>query len=192
MYLNTKPLDRSRAGRHFYGTENVFWAGFGPVGNTGKKSAWADYEQLLRAVFSCFQGQKNIAKFFWKYPSVRTEKLHKISLTKFFFWNFFDPQNMKKPFSNRAKIVYDCVLLYWRHLLARLLYNDFDCNHFKSTFWYGKPKKVLMLKFLSDINCILLHWRKSCTLVISHIQIWVAANSFISHKKNHFCNFCFT
>ena len=32
---------------------------------------------------------------------------------------------MKKPFSNRAKIVYDCVLHYWRHLLARLLYNDF-------------------------------------------------------------------
>ena len=28
----------------------------------------------------------------------------------------------------RAKIVYDCVLLYWRHLPARLLYNDFVCN----------------------------------------------------------------
>ena len=33
--------------RHFYGTENVIWAGFGPIGNTGKKN-WADYEQLLR------------------------------------------------------------------------------------------------------------------------------------------------
>ena len=59
-----KSLYRSRAGRHFYGTENVFWAGFGPVGKTEKKSAWADYEQLLRAVFSCFQGQKKISKFF--------------------------------------------------------------------------------------------------------------------------------
>ena len=29
---------------------------FGPVGNTEKK--WADFEQLLRSVFSCFQGQK--------------------------------------------------------------------------------------------------------------------------------------
>ena len=35
---------------------------------------------------------------------------------------------MKKPFSNRAKIVYDCVLHYWRCLLARLLYNDFVSN----------------------------------------------------------------
>ena len=32
-----KSLYRSRAGRHFYGTENVIWAGFGPVGNTEKK-----------------------------------------------------------------------------------------------------------------------------------------------------------
>ena len=44
--------------------ENVIWAGFGPVGKTEKKSAWADYEQLFRVVFSCFQGQKKILKFF--------------------------------------------------------------------------------------------------------------------------------
>ena len=31
-------------------------ADFGPVGNTEKK--WADYEQLVRLVFSCFNGQK--------------------------------------------------------------------------------------------------------------------------------------
>ena len=35
------------------------WADFGPVGNTEKKKKiGADYEQLLKAVFSCFQGQK--------------------------------------------------------------------------------------------------------------------------------------
>ena len=34
------------------------WADFGPVGNTEKKIG-ANYEQLLRAVFSCFQGKKN-------------------------------------------------------------------------------------------------------------------------------------
>jgi hypothetical protein len=39
----------------------------------------ADYEQLLRAVFSCFGGQKKIFFFFLKHCSVRTEKLHKIS-----------------------------------------------------------------------------------------------------------------
>ena len=27
-----------------------------------KKTLWADYEQLLRAGFSCFRGQKNIYK----------------------------------------------------------------------------------------------------------------------------------
>ena len=28
-----------------------------------KKRVWADYEQLLRVIFSCFQGQKNVKKF---------------------------------------------------------------------------------------------------------------------------------
>ena len=32
-----KSLYRSRARRHFYGTENEIWAGFGPVCNTEKK-----------------------------------------------------------------------------------------------------------------------------------------------------------
>ena len=53
--FHSKSLYRSRAGRHFYGTENEIWAGFGPVGNTEKKK-WADYEQLLRAVFLYFHG----------------------------------------------------------------------------------------------------------------------------------------
>ena len=33
----SKSLYRSLAGRHFYGTKNVIWAGFGPVGNTEKR-----------------------------------------------------------------------------------------------------------------------------------------------------------
>jgi hypothetical protein len=60
--LKPKSLCRSCIGRHFYGTENVIWAGFGPIGNTEKK-VWADYEQLLRTVFSCFWVQKNYKKF---------------------------------------------------------------------------------------------------------------------------------
>ena len=45
-------------GRHlFYGTESKTWYGFWLVANTEKKKFWADYEQLLRVVFSCFQGQ---------------------------------------------------------------------------------------------------------------------------------------
>ena len=35
-YLQAKLLYRSLAGRHFYGTENEIWAGFGLVGNTEK------------------------------------------------------------------------------------------------------------------------------------------------------------
>ena len=45
--LYPKSLYRSRAGRHFYGTENVIWADFGPVGNTEKKSLgrlWATFK----------------------------------------------------------------------------------------------------------------------------------------------------
>ena len=54
---DAKSLYISRVASNFYGTEIEIWAGFGPVGNTEKKN-WADYEQLLRAVFSCFQEQK--------------------------------------------------------------------------------------------------------------------------------------
>ena len=42
----------------FYGTEIEIWAGFGPFGSTEKKIG-ANYEQVLRAFFSCFHRQKN-------------------------------------------------------------------------------------------------------------------------------------
>ena len=35
--MKPKSLYRSRAGRHFYGTENEIWAGIGTAGNTEKK-----------------------------------------------------------------------------------------------------------------------------------------------------------
>ena len=52
--------------------------GCGPLVWAGlwNKRVWADYEQLLRPVFSLFRGQKKFLKFFWKHHSVRTEKLH--------------------------------------------------------------------------------------------------------------------
>ena len=62
MSVTTKVIYRSRAGSHFYGTEYDIWADFGPVGNAEKK-CWADYEQLFRAFFSSFHGQKNIYFF---------------------------------------------------------------------------------------------------------------------------------
>ena len=48
-------------------------------GSTDKN--WAVYEQLLRAVLSCFYGQIKYS-FFLKYCSVRIKKLHNITLKK--------------------------------------------------------------------------------------------------------------
>ena len=45
----------------FNGTGIDIWTGFGLVGITEKKN-WADYEKLLRPVFSSFHGQKKIKK----------------------------------------------------------------------------------------------------------------------------------
>ena len=59
--MRAKSLQRSPAVGDSYGTGIEIWAGFGPVGNIEKK-VWADYEQLLRVFFSCFQGQKNVKK----------------------------------------------------------------------------------------------------------------------------------
>ena len=50
---------RSGAGRQFYETENVIWAGFGPIGNTGRKMFDS---HLLRTVFFMFLGAKKIDK----------------------------------------------------------------------------------------------------------------------------------
>ena len=47
---------------HFYDMKNRFWAvGCGLGWAVGKK-VWADYEQLLREVFSTFCGQKKKKK----------------------------------------------------------------------------------------------------------------------------------
>ena len=61
---------------------NLLWA----ARRSTDKNLCADYEQLLRAVFSCFQGQ-NLFNVLFKYCSVRTKKLHKISFI--FFFSFF-------------------------------------------------------------------------------------------------------
>ena len=55
--MGPKSLYRSRAGRHFYGAENVIGLFLGRLAIL-KKKVWADYEQLLREVFSCFHGKK--------------------------------------------------------------------------------------------------------------------------------------
>ena len=42
----------------FYDMKNQFWAGLGSQAVLVKKKFGADYEQLMRAFFLCFQGQK--------------------------------------------------------------------------------------------------------------------------------------
>ena len=53
IHIYTKSLYRSRARRHFYGTENVIWAGFGPIGSTENGPIFK-LLLLLRAVFDAF------------------------------------------------------------------------------------------------------------------------------------------
>ena len=78
----------------FYGTGIEIWAGFGPIGSTEKKRVWADYEQHLRPVFSCFHGQNKIKKL--KHCSVCTKKMHKtlnfffLKKYKHFFTSFME------------------------------------------------------------------------------------------------------
>ena len=43
---------------HFYDMKNQFWAVCCGLGWAVGKKVWADYEQLLREVFSTFCGQK--------------------------------------------------------------------------------------------------------------------------------------
>ena len=66
---------------NFYGTKIEIWDGFGLVGIAEKKIG-ANYEQLLRSFFPCFQGQKENFKFQKKYCSVRTKKMHKMQVKK--------------------------------------------------------------------------------------------------------------
>ena len=44
----------------FYKTEMKIWAVGCGLGWTVLKKGWADYEQLLREVFSTFRGQKKV------------------------------------------------------------------------------------------------------------------------------------
>ena len=53
--------NQSHAGRHFYGTENAIWAGFGPIGNTEKKKFGT-----IEDDFFMFSGGKSFFIYFLK------------------------------------------------------------------------------------------------------------------------------
>ena len=62
--LKAKSLYRSRAGRHFYGTENEIWAGFGPVDNT-EKQIWGRLWATFEGSFFMFLGAKKQFNLFF-------------------------------------------------------------------------------------------------------------------------------
>ena len=58
LVIKAKSLYRSCAGRHFHGTENVIWAGFGPVGSVEKKSGRPIMSNFWGWFFHVFRGKK--------------------------------------------------------------------------------------------------------------------------------------
>ena len=80
----------------FYGKGIEIRAGFGLIGSAEKK-IWADYEQLLRVVFSCFQGQKKC--------NLKKKKIVASPLKSCIKWSFkknlFFLQNLKNIFFSK-------------------------------------------------------------------------------------------
>ena len=56
-------IEKSRCGRFFMEQELRFGLDLSRLAVL-KKGVWADYYQLLRVVFPCFQEQKNVKSFF--------------------------------------------------------------------------------------------------------------------------------
>ena len=67
----------------------MVWAGL------WNKRVWADYEQLLRSVFSLFGGQKK-SKFSFENTIASALKSCKIPFLQKFFLQNFDPEKVKK------------------------------------------------------------------------------------------------
>jgi hypothetical protein len=74
-----------------------------------KLLVWWDYEQLLRQVFLCFGGKKDVKFFFYKYCSVRIEKLHKMKLI-FFLLNLIIQSKLELSPQNVHNRPLPCIL----------------------------------------------------------------------------------
>ena len=80
------------------------WAVWAAQGSKGKKVDLSFSEQLLRVVSPTFCGQKKILKFFLKFFSNRTKKLHKKLLLKKKCL-FFCPKQVEKIGCNSRLIL---------------------------------------------------------------------------------------
>ena len=69
--------------------------------------------------------------------------------------SFLNWKTWKKPPSNTAKFTINCVLLYWRHLLAQFLYNEFAHNRYYGITGCGVFKVGIQnwKGFSIKINC---------------------------------------
>ena len=161
-----KSLYICRAGRHSYGTENVMWAGW---------QSWKKMDQLWANFESCFcvfsWTKKNL--FLFKDCRVFTKKLHNISFTIFskFVLNLF---------------LLNCVLLYWRLLPARLLYNEFGLEYEKLGCIYllGKGSNFLShgLQYVSKYrhsSTYAVFWdsEKQCKSKIVLLEEWFSTKT---------------
>ena len=66
-------------------TEIEIWAVFGPVGNTEKKNVGPIMSNFRGRFFHVFMG-KIFFRFLFKYCSIHTKKLHKMKVSKNFFF----------------------------------------------------------------------------------------------------------
>ena len=98
-------VKQSHAGRHFFGTENVIWAGFGPIGNTEKKSLgrlWATFQDG----FFMFSGE-----FFYFFENVVASALKSCIIT---IWEIFKFCLPLKTWKTRYQIGLNSQsIVYW-------------------------------------------------------------------------------
>ena len=90
--LIPKSLYRNCAGRQFYGTENVIWAGFGLVGNTEKYVRLIMSNFWLR-FFYVIMGKIYIYIFFLNIVASALKSCIKSFIFLFWFLNFVLAQN---------------------------------------------------------------------------------------------------
>ena len=126
QHIQAKSLYKSGAGRHF------LWHRKCDLGKV-----WNEWQYYLGWFWATFEDSFfHVFGFFWKCFSVCTEKMHNIKLRYYIFFIFW-PQKHNKTSSNRAQFTINFVLFYWRHLLARLLYNDFGSRRVPSPSFGG-------------------------------------------------------
>ena len=129
--MSLKSLYISPAVSNLHETEIEIWAGFGLVGITEKR-VWANYEQLLRAVFYALIAKKEKKK----YCSIRCIK-----------WSWKDVKKILKRLTMNFKLAkkhFNCVLVYTRAIdlcIMTLVVSRLNKRH-HNTYHIGLMLKI--------------------------------------------------